>query len=291
MFYEGKVYRPWIESESLLIQATIGCAHNKCTFCDMFREKRFRTRDIEDVFKDIENAGKLFPYTRSVFLIDGNVMVMRTESLLKILEKVKRVFPKCSRISLYSSFNDMRRKSAEDLKALREAGLTMAYVGLESGDPVTLDFIEKRMTPEEAIEGMAKAKEAGIEILTSIILGIGGKERSKEHIVETTKLLNILKPEQIAPMALAVQPGTQLDKQIKAGEFIQATPEQILEEERYLLENLGDFKTYYWGDHGNNIVSIKGRLPESRERFLKEIDKASVNHPVMKQEILMTSSW
>ena len=291
MYYEGKIYRPWPEANSLLIQTTLGCTHNKCTFCDMFREKRFRIRKIKEIFKDIDEARQIYPHVRSIFLIDGNVMALKTEFLLKVLEKITSTFPECSKIALYAGFNDLRRKSVEDLKELKRAGLTLAYTGLESGDPVTLERIKKGLTPEQAEKGMAKAKAAGIDILVSIIFGIGGKERSREHIVKTTRLLNIMKPEQIAPMALAIQPGTELAKQVETGEFIQATPLQILEEEKYLLENLTGFETIYWGDHGNNIVSSRGILPESQEQFLRKIDHAIASHPVTKQEILVTSPW
>jgi radical SAM superfamily enzyme YgiQ (UPF0313 family) len=174
---------------------------------------------------------------------------------------------------------------------LKQAGLTMAYVGLESGDRVTLERIKKGLTPEQAEEGMAKAKAAGIQILVSIIFGIGGKERSREHIVATTRLLNRLTPEEIAPMALAIQPDTELERQVETGEFIQAMPLQILEEEKYLLENLADFETIYWGDHGNNIVSSRGRLPASRELFLGKIAHAIAHDPVTKQDVLLASPW
>ena len=207
----------------------------------MFREKRFHIRKIEEIFKDIDEARSTFRHVGSIFLIDGNVLALKTESLSKILRKITSTFPECSKIALYAGFNDLRRKSVEELKELRQAGLTLAYTGLESGDRVTLERIKKGLTPEQAKKGMAKAKVAGIDILVSIIFGIGGKERSREHIVETTRLLNMMKPEQIAPMALAVQPGTELAKQVETGEFIQATPLQILEEEKYLLENLAGF--------------------------------------------------
>ena len=291
MYYEGKIYRPWPEANSLLIQTTLGCTHNKCTFCDMFREKRFGIRKIEEIFKDIDKARQIFPHVRSLFLIDGNVLALKTEFLVKILRKISSTLPECSKIALYAGLNDLRRKSVDDLKELKQAGVTLAYTGLESGDPVTLKRIKKGLTPEQAEKGMAKAKAAGIEILVSIIFGIGGKERSREHIVETTRLLNIVKPEQIAPMALAIQPGTELAKQVETGEFIQATPLQILEEEKYLLENLAGFETIYWGDHGNNIVSSRGILPEYQEQFLRKIDHAIASHPVTKQEILVTSPW
>lgn len=291
MHYEGKIYRPWMEADSLLIQTTLGCTHNKCTFCDMFKEKRFSFRSIEDIFKDIAEARQIVPHVESIFLIDGNVLALKTEFLLKIFEKITSTFPECSKISLYAGLNDLRRKSVKDLTKLRQAGLTMAYTGLESGDLVTLERIKKGLTPQQAEEGMAKAKAAGIEVLISIIFGIGGKERSREHIIETTRLLNIMKPEELAPMALAIQPGTELARQVETGEFILPTPLQILEEERYLLENMSGFETYYWGDHGNNVVPMKGRMPESQERFRKNIDHAIATHPVCKEDVLRTFAW
>lgn len=291
MYYEGTIYRPWIEADSLLIQTTLGCTHNKCTFCDMFREKRFGIRDSAEIFKDIEEARELFPRIRSIFLIDGNVLALKTDFLIKILNKITSTFPECKKISLYAGLNDLRRKSVEELTRLQEAGLTKVYTGLESGDEETLERINKGLTPEQAKEGMAHAKAAGIEVLISIILGIGGKERSREHIVETTKLLNLLKPEELAPMTLTIQPGTILKRQVESGEFIQATPLQILEEEKYLLENLKDFTMMYWGDHGNNIETLKGKLPAYREFFIRKIDQAIAHHPVTNQEVLLTSPW
>jgi len=290
MDYEGKIYRPWPEADSLLIQTTIGCTNNKCTFCDMFREKKFRIKKIEDVFRDIEGLRGLYPHAESIFLIDGNVLAVKTEYLLQVLEKVKTTFPECKRIALYGGLNDFERKSVEELKQLKQAGLTIAYAGLESGDSVVLERIKKGMAPEQALEGMARAKAAGIEMLLSFILGLGGKERSREHMVETTRLLNLMQPEQIAPMALTIQPGTELEREVNAGEFLLPTPLQILEEEKYLLENL-DFPTIYWGDHGNNIVTMPGSLPRSQKFFLKQIERAIATHPVTQEEVLQTFAW
>lgn len=291
MNYEGKVYRPWMEADSFLIQTTIGCTHNKCTFCDMFREKKFRIRPLEDIFTDIVKARKYIRNVRSIFLIDGNVLALKTDFLLKILTKVTATFPECEKISVYAGLNDLRRKSVQELRLLQEAGLTKVYTGLESGDVQTLEFVKKRLTPEQAKEGMAHAKAAGIEVLISIIFGIGGKERSREHIIETTNLLNILQPEELAPMVLTIQPGTVLKKQVESGEFIQATPLQILEEEKYLLENLEDFNMLYWGDHGNNIETLKGMLPSKKDFFLHKIDEAIAHHPITKKDVLQTSPW
>lgn len=291
MDYEGKIYRPWPEANSLLIQTTIGCSHNQCTFCDMFREKKFRVKPVEQVFADIEEARKAYRHIGQIFLIDGNVMALKTEKLLKILKKVKATFPECEQISLYAGYNDLRRKTVGELKQLKAAGLSMAYVGLESGDLQTLELVKKDMTPEEAMEGAANAKAAGIRVLASFIFGLGGRDRSKEHIVATTRLLNILQPEEMAPMALAIQPGTDLEKQAEAGEFIMPSKRQVLEEEKYLLEKLDDFDSFYWGDHGNNIVTLKGRLPEARVSFLKQVEHAITCQPTAKEATLETFAW
>lgn len=291
MAYVGKIYRPWPEAESLLIQVTLGCSVNTCTFCNMFRDKKFHRKSIEEIFADIVMARRLNPYVRSIFLIDGNVMILKTDFLLKVVNKITETFPEIQNIALYSGLADMRRKSLEELKALREAGVTMAYAGLESGDAMVLERIKKGMTQQHAIEGAALAKEAGIDVLQSFIFGLGGKERSQEHIEETVRLLNIMQPEQIAPMALTIQPGTELEQEVESGEFVQATPLQILQEEKYLLENLGDFETYYWGDHGNNIVPQKGWMPDDRKRFLKHINHAIATHPLIHEDVHQTFAW
>jgi len=290
MNFEGKVYRPWIEANSVLIQVTLGCSMNHCTFCNMFRDKRFKVRDIDDVFADIEETRRYYPRVESVFLCDGNVMAARTNYLLKVIKKVRETFPECKKLSLYSALNDFRRKSVEDLKALKAAGLDMAYVGLESGDAVVLERVKKNMTPEQALEGMAMAKEAGIEVLLSFIFGLGGRDRSREHIEETTRLLNLLQPEQIAPMALAIQPGTELEQEVKDGTFKMPTQLQLLEEEKYLLENMS-FETVYWGDHGNNMIQMRGMFPQSKEFFLGHVNDAIRNNPMAKDNIIQTYSW
>lgn len=290
MKYVGKVYRPWIEANSILIQTTLGCSINTCTFCSMFDDKRFKVRPLEEVFLDIEEARRIYPQVTSIFLTDGNVMAARTDYLLQVFDKLKQTFPEVQKISLYSGLNDFRRKSVSELKELKSAGLDMAYCGLESGDPVILEKIKKRMTPSQAIEGAAMAKEAGIEVLQSFIFGLGGRYRSKEHIVATTKILNEMQPEQIAPMALAIQPGTELEREVQAGEFVLPTQMQLLEEEKYLLENM-NFNTVYWGDHGNNMIQMRGMFPDNKAFFLKHVNEAIVNNPSAKENIIQTFSW
>jgi radical SAM superfamily enzyme YgiQ (UPF0313 family) len=257
----------------------------------MFQDKKFRKRPIEEVFDDIDELYTMYPNAQSIFLIDGNVMVLGTKYLLKVITKIKETFPHMENIALYSELNDFRRKTVDELKQLKEAGLTMAYSGLESGDTQVLEKIQKGMTPQQAIEGMAKAKEAGIRVLLSFIFGLGGKDRSKEHIIETTKILNILQPEELAPMALAGQPGSTLEKELKNSEFILPSVTQIFEEEKYLLENLEDFEMFYWGNHGNNISPQKGFLPLSRKPFLSYLEDKFENSPLDKDNPLNTFSW
>ncbi len=291
MNYVGKVYRPWMEANSLLIQVTLGCSHNDCSFCNMYRDKpKFRIRKLEDIFKDLEKVRKTYYSVKDFFLIDGNVMVIKAKHIIQIINKIKELFPESENISLYSQYNDFRLKTVDELKAIKAAGLTKAYVGLESGDAKVLKDTTTGMTPEQAIEGAAKAKEAGIRVLASFIFGLGGRYRSKEHIIETTKLLNVLQPEEIAPMALAIQPGTPLAEEVENGKFIQATPLQILQEEKYLLKNLS-INTVYWGNHGNNIVPMKGDLPEMQTQFLDYIKRTITTHPVTKEEVLLTNPW
>ncbi|GAA5213532.1 B12-binding domain-containing radical SAM protein [Corallincola platygyrae] len=290
MHYEGKIYRPWMEADSLLIQTTLGCSNNQCTFCTMFDDKRFKVRDIDDVFKDIEEARQLYRHVPSIFLVDGNVLAARTEFLLKVLNKITETFPEIENIALYAGYNDIRRKSVEQLKQLKAAGLTMIYAGFESGDPVVLKRIKKALTPEQIIEGAAMAKEAGIRLLASIIFGLGGRERSKEHIIETTKILNQSAPEEIASLALALQPGSELEKEAQRGEFHMPSPLQVLEEEEYMLANL-DIPTYYWGDHGNNIASMKGWLPEHQQTFLSKVQHEIRTNPITQQNVIQTFAW
>ncbi|WOT03592.1 radical SAM protein [Shewanella youngdeokensis] len=291
MHYEGKIYRPWMEADSILIQTTFGCSNNQCTFCTMFDDKRFKVRELNDIFKDIAQARIIYPKVESIFLIDGNVMAMRTEKLLAILDKIKVTFPELKHLALYSGFNDFRRKSISELKELRSAGLTTAYSGLESGDPIVLERIKKGMTREHAIQGMEMAREANIQVLASFIFGLGGRERSIEHAQNTTSLLNIMQPDAIAPMALAIQPGSALEREVQLGKFTLPTPLQILEEEKYLLENMHDFPCYYWGDHGNNIASMRGVWPEIRKPFLETINQHIEHNPMAKKNVIETFAW
>ncbi|MFI3243558.1 MAG: radical SAM protein [Akkermansia sp.] len=290
MEYVGKIYRPWMEAESFLLQVTYGCSHNTCTFCTMFDDKRFRIRPLADILREVQEAGQRYYGIRSVFLIDGNVLVLKTEMLLKILEAIRQHIPTCERVAMYATFNDLRRKTVQNLKDLSEAGLDIVYAGLESGDPDILKRVKKDLTPEQALEGMAHAKEAGLAVHNSLIFGLGGREGSQRHIEMTTDLLNRLQPEEISTLSLSVQPNSELEKEVEAGSFVQVSPLQLLQEELYLLENI-TFPTLYWGDHGNNIVAKRGYLPEHQAEFVQLLRDAIAHHPMSKAASYHPSPW
>lgn len=290
MEYVGKIYRPWMEAESFLLQVTHGCSHNTCTFCTMFDDKRFRIRPLDAILREVQEAGQRYYGIRSVFLIDGNVLVLKTEMLLKILEAIRQYIPSCERVAMYATFNDLRRKSVQNLKDLCAAGLDIVYAGLESGDPEILKRVKKNLTPEQALEGMAHAKEAGLAVHNSIIFGLGGQQDSQRHIEMTTDLLNQLRPEEISTLSLSIQPNSELEKELIAGTFEPVTPLQFLQEELYLLEHI-QFPTLYWGDHGNNIVAKRGYLPEHQAEFVQMLKDAIAHHPMSKAAAYHPSPW
>ncbi len=290
MEYEGKIYRPWMEAESFLLQVTYGCSHNSCTFCTMFDDKIFAIRPLAAIYKDIEEAAANYWAIRSIFLIDGNVLVVKTPLLLEILYKIKELIPSCKRVAMYAAFNDLRRKSVDELRELRAAGLDIVYAGLESGDAGILKRVRKQMTPAQAREGMARAKEAGLAVHSSLIFGLGGRAHSQQHIEATAALLNELRPEEISTLSLSVQPNSELEREVQAGHFTQASPLQLLQEEKYLLETI-NFPTLYWGDHGNNIVAKRGYLPESQQEFIALVDDAIAHHPLSKLESYHPNPW
>ncbi|MGE5396145.1 MAG: radical SAM protein [Chitinophagales bacterium] len=272
MRYEGTVYRPPSEANSLLIQATIGCPHNKCTFCSMYKGTRFRIRSLEDIKADIIMAHDYYgPIVRSVFFPDGNTIIMKTDDLIHIFEFTRKVFPLVERITLYGSARFVCKKSLEDLQRLHEAGLNRIHMGMESGDDVTLAAINKGTTASQIIHAGQKVRGAGIQLSEYYLVGIGGVQRSQEHALESARVLSAINPDFIRLRTFVPVPGTPLYRDYTEGRFNLLTAHQALLETRTLIENICCDGSMLLSDHISNYWNIHGQLPFDKDKMLQEI--------------------
>ena len=279
MRYEGTVYRPPSEAGSLIIQLTIGCARNTCTFCAMYKDKSFRVRDLQEVVEDLEMAKSYYSRVpvRRIFLADGDALIVKTEDLLYILGKCKEYFPEVERISVYGAPKDIIHKSPEDLKKLKEAGLDMVYMGMESGDDQVLLDVKKGATQAEMIEAGQKVRKAGMTVSITLISGLGGKERLKEHALESAKAISAIKPEYVGFLTLMVEKGTPMYDQLQNGEIALLNPQEVLEETRLFLEAVDTEGTVFRSNHASNYIPLGGTLNQDRDKILAQIAKAQKN--------------
>jgi len=269
--YDFPPWRPPSEAWSLLLRVTRGCPWNKCTFCEMYKTMSFERRPLEEILGDIEAARQWYGQeVRWVFIGDSDSLVVRPSFLVEVLRALYRAFPHLERVTSYARAKTLRKRRLEDLKELRRAGLTRLHVGLESGDREVLEAISKGVTPEEVIEAGRKAKEAGFELSLYVILGIGGKERWRQHASGTAQVLNQVDPHFIRVRTLVPRPGTPLYEQWQRGDFVMAEPEEILQEEERLVEDL-EVTSHFLSDHISNYLPVEGKLPEDKERMLSMI--------------------
>lgn len=267
------VYRPPSEARSLIVQVTIGCAHNKCTFCTMYKDKQFRVRKKEEVLEDFQMAYDTYgDRIRRIFLADGDALIVKTPDLLDILHFIKERFPSAERVTSYGTPGDILRKSEEELKSLAQAGLDMVYMGAESGDAVTLERINKGVTREEIIEAGQKLRRCGIKSSITLISGLGGRERKKEHAVESAKLISAIKPDYVGFLTLMLDESTEIYRQIAAGEMELLTPEEVVEEMRLFLTNVDSQGTVFRANHASNYVILKGNLNQDIDDMLQRLD-------------------
>ncbi|MGI5912593.1 MAG: radical SAM protein [Syntrophomonadaceae bacterium] len=275
MRYEGTIYRPPSEAYSLLIQATIGCPHNKCTFCKMYKKTKFRLRSTEEIKEDLAAARDYYgKYIESLFFPDGNTIIMKTPQLVEILEYARSIFPYLQRITVYGSARFVDRKSDEELRQLKEAGLTRIHMGMESGDDVTLELIKKGTTSSQIISSGLKLKKAGIDVSEYYLTGIGGLSRSKEHAINSARVLSAFSPNFIRIRTLVPYRGTPLYEDYINGKFTLLTPHQALEELRLLVENLDCENSMVLSDHMYNYWNVQGKLPEDKDKMLASLDYA-----------------
>ncbi|MDO9536303.1 MAG: radical SAM protein [Bacillota bacterium] len=271
MRYEGAVYRPPSEAGSLILQTTIGCSHNQCIFCVSFMDKKFREREMNDIIADIAEASTQIRGVTRVFLADGNAMVMDTSKLLEILSELYEAFPMLERVGVYATPQDMLEKSAEDLAKLKEAGLSIVYLGVESGNEEILKWIKKGATRAEVIEAGKKCKEAEITLSVTVINGLGGREKMAEHAYDTATLLNEIDPDYIGLLTMMVCQGTPLARQVDKGLFQVPDPLEILHEIEMMIKPLELTNCVFRCNHASNYLPLKGTLPRDKEKLLKTL--------------------
>jgi len=269
--YDLPLYRPPVEAFSLILQPTIGCPHNKCTFCFAYKTKRFRIKKMDEITADIAEARKWYgPDVAKIFLADGNTIAMPTVRQLEMLGELKKAFPRVAQIASYAGARFVLKKSLEDLKKIREAGLSKLYMGVESGDPVILERICKGVKAEETLAACLRLKEAGFMLSTTVVQGLGGKDRWKEHATKTAELLNKIRPDELRLHTLMLEPGAPLYQQMEKGEFVPAGPREIFQEARLLVQNLELECRLY--SHGSNYLILQGLLPRDKQQLLATID-------------------
>lgn len=269
--YKGKVYRPPSEAYSLIIQVTYGCSHNRCAFCDMYDDKHFAMRPMEEIREDFEQARRVYRRVERVFLADGDALMRKTDDLVQILGLIYGLFPECQRVTCYASPTSLQIKSEEELRLLWEKGLKMVYMGLESGCDAVLERMDKGHTAAQIIAAGQKARRSGLQLSVTAISGLGSRELWREHAVETAQAFNAMNPEYIGLLTLMVEPGTPLEKWVREGSFYVLKPVEVMQEMELFLQHIDSPGSVFRMNHASNYLTLKGTLNQDRERLLQQV--------------------
>jgi radical SAM superfamily enzyme YgiQ (UPF0313 family) len=272
MKYEGAIFRPPSEADSLILQITVGCSHNRCTFCGSYKEKRFRIKTFEEIREDIDEAAQSGWSFDRVFLADGDALIVPQRRLLEVMGYLREKLPHLRRVGAYANAKGVLKKTAEELRELKESGLGIIYLGVESGDQVVLDRVCKGTTYEKLVQAGRMVKEAGMKLSVTVLLGIGGRERSREHAVATGRILTEMDPDYVGALSLIIVPGTPLHEEITKGDFALPTPFELIEELRTMIEHT-DMHGLFFSNHASNYLPIKARMPKDKETTLRLIDE------------------
>ncbi len=274
MRYEGNVFRPPSEARSYILQCTVGCSHNRCTFCSMYKDKKYRVRELPEILTDIRMAKLYYHDLEKVFLADGDALAMETDQLLQILEVLYQNFPSLKHVGIYASPDSILNKELEELRQLKERGLTIAYLGVETGDEELLQDIRKGVSYDEMVAAGKRIREAGILLSVTVLLGLAGRTpKAVDHALNTAKICNEMNPDYIAALTLMLTPNSVLYRRQQKGEFHLPEPFEILEELRIIIENLEVVDSEFRSNHASNYLPIKGRLPQDKEAILLLIDQ------------------
>ncbi|MCL1983257.1 MAG: B12-binding domain-containing radical SAM protein [Clostridiales bacterium] len=285
MRYEGSIYRPPSEAYSLIVQVTIGCAHNGCTFCSMFKDKKFRVRDVNEVLEDLDMARKYYKHVERVFLADGDALALSGSKLFRILDYIGGLFPECERVSVYGSPQDVLRKTPEELSGLRSKGVGIIYIGAESGSEKVLKDVCKGASRDEIIAAVRKIEDSGIKSSVTFISGLGGRAGWQDHAVSTGTMISQMEPSYASLLTLMTDPAAPLYDDIEAGKFELLSAEEVVEETMLLLRNVNVGRNcVFRSNHASNYVSLRGDLPKDKERMLDQLESAMKNPAHLKDE-------
>ncbi len=284
MHYEGNIIRPPSEANSILLQVTVGCSHNKCAFCGTYRGERFKIKPDDIIMADIAFAAQYCKRQRRVFLCDGDALIIPQKRLLAILQAIRTQLPWVTRIGSYANTKSIAMKSDEELKTLHENGLGILYMGLESGDDDTLKAINKGASAERMIAMGRKAKQAGFKLSVTVILGVAGRERSEAHAQATGRVLTQIDPDYVGALSLMLVPNTPMYEEYRTGRFPLLGPDEMLRELRTIFAETHLTQGLFHANHASNYLPIRARLPRDREAVLALIDKALAGRVALKPE-------
>lgn len=286
MHYEGTIIRPPSEAGSIILQVSVGCSYNRCTFCGAYRDRSFRPKDRETIDRDLAFAARYCRRQKTVFLADGDVLVLPHGQLVELLGRIRTSLPWVRRVSLYANCRDILRRSVAQLRELRTLGLGRVYMGLESGDDTVLRAVNKGADGEAMIRAGRRVREAGLFLSVTCLLGLGGIDRSEEHALATARVLSRMEPSQIAVLTLMLLDNTELGQAAAEGRFVLPPPEQLFAELRTLVAATRVKRTQFQANHASNYFILDGRLPRDREKFLAIIDRALEGRLALKPETL-----
>lgn len=286
MKYIGNIIRPPNEAESIILQKTTGCSHNKCTFCPAYKDKPFSIRNTQEIFEDIEDAKQNYSDNTSLFLCDGDPLIIPHSSLMNILGEIKRQLPQVVRISTYASAKAIAKKTNSELAEYRQTGLRMIHCGLESGDDITLAKIKKYGDSKFMIDQLKRVHDVGISTFITILTGVGGIERTEEHAIETGRVLSAIDPLYIGALSLMIVEGTELFERASQGNFTLPSPQMLLKELRTIIDNTNVTNSLFYANHASNYLPLRIRLPRDKQGALEQIDAALQGNIKLKPEWL-----
>lgn len=270
MKYEGAIYRPPSEANSLILQVAVGCSYNRCTFCHSFQGKEFRIKSLEEIKEDIDEVSVYGPIAR-VFLADGDALIIPQKDLVGILSYLKLKIRGLERVGIYANAVDVLKKSSDELRELKSLGLGIIYLGLESGNAEVLKRIRKNATAEQMVRAAKRVKESGILLSVTVLLGIGGVETSHAHAEDTGKVLSKMDPEYVGALSLMIVPGTPIDEELRTGKLVLPTPFELIGELGTMIANCQFTNCFFASNHASNYLPLRVRMPAEKERALQLI--------------------